>query len=52
LRRLHHGTAVVRLPRLTEGRHRIRTAYLGDDRVAPSRAPTRRYVVRGTVGGS
>lgn len=45
-RRLRDGRAVVRLPRLEAGRYRVRAAYLGGDRVLPSRAPARRYVVR------
>lgn len=45
-RRLRDGRAVLRLPRLEAGRYRVRAAYLGGDRVLPSRAPARRYVVR------
>nr|WP_232523546.1 heparinase II/III family protein [Nocardioides sp. MAH-18] len=45
-RRLHDGRAEVRMPHLSAGRYRIRTTYLGGDRVLPSRAPARTYVVR------
>ena len=44
--RLRHGQASIRLPKLRDGRYRLRTAYEGSDSVKPSRTAVRTVVVK------
>jgi len=44
--RLRHGQASLRLPSLSNGRYRLRTAYEGSSSVRPSRATVRTVVVK------